>query len=310
MMIGAEYFRCRTGRDQPVAGTHVVVYSSAVLKKLALRSLGISDLPDCLDLAESRGWEREADHWAILAKVGHVVGLDHPDHPGLAGTVAISAYGDNLGAIGMLLVSSDVERQGIGRYLMSQALERLQVASVLLCATPEGYPLYVDMGFKDCGYSYELSGRGLFSGFAWPSYVRRYLVEDWESLRGFDRDSLGADRTRLLKRLLKAGGDCVVAEGQGGISGFAVAWRNMDSIVIGPVLAVDMDTACALIASLCSRFSETCVLYLGLEQIGIRAWALNHGFTERRSLPLMAHGDIAPPGYSTRYFALASPALL
>ena len=277
-MKGTDSFSLSGRSHRLVGGGEVIVYSPGV-EKLALRSLWISDLPDCLDLAQSRGWEREADHWGMLLRVGRVVGVDHPDRPGLAGTVAISSYGDNLGSIGMLLVSPDLERHGIGRSLMSAALDRLQVDSALLCATPEGYHLYVDMGFKDCGLSYELSGRNVFSGLPWRNDIRRYLTEDWDSLRRFDSAALGADRTGLLKYLLEVGGNCVVAADESGISGFAIAWRNMESVVIGPVLAVDMDTACALISSLCSQFSERCVLYLGLEQIGVRAWALNRGFT-------------------------------
>jgi GNAT superfamily N-acetyltransferase len=285
------------------------VYDLRMHEQLTLRKLDASDLGACLDLGDSRGWPRESAHWAALMAVGDVLGVDHPAHSGLAGTVTAISYGKSLGAIGMLLVSLDLSRQGLGRSLMSIAMRQLNSENMLLCSTPEGHRLYESIGFSDCGQAYELAADNDPSQHPWDQAVRSYAESDWDSVIRLDQRTVGGDRSRLLRYLFRTSLITVVADAEGGPAGYGCAWDNGDSVIIGPVISRTSDDAFKIISSLRSRFSGICVLNCGLDQIEVRDWALKAGFEMRRSLPVMIHGNAALTGYRSHYFCLASLAL-
>ena len=83
--------------------------------------LSAADQADCLALADDRGWPPEPDKWQLLFEVGEVFGIRDPAG-GLAGAVALTRYGPDLAAIGMMLVAERHGRQGLGRALMTHLL--------------------------------------------------------------------------------------------------------------------------------------------------------------------------------------------
>ena len=74
--------------------------------------------------------------------------LGFVDDEGLVGTVVATRYEPSVVALSMMLVAERRERQGIGRQLLSEALERAGAGAVVyLSATPFGQPLYERLGF-------------------------------------------------------------------------------------------------------------------------------------------------------------------
>jgi GNAT superfamily N-acetyltransferase len=280
-------------------------------RQLTVRDLHKEDLGACLDLAASRGWPRERSHWTALMTMSEVLGIDHPAHSGLAATVVATSYGTSLGAIGMLLVSADLSRQGIGRHLMSLAIGHLSSRAVLLCSTAEGHSLYESIGFSDCGHTYELTTMNTTARCSWDNAVRIYDSPDWDDVIKMDQRVIGADRSRVLQYLLRHSLIRVVAEKGSGIAGFACAWADGNSVIIGPVVADRFEDACKLISSICSRVNGVvCTLNCGLDQTALRDWALGLGFEVRRSLPVMIYGNASLQDHKAHYFALASLALV
>ncbi|CAM5256688.1 hypothetical protein SVIOM342S_00148 [Streptomyces violaceorubidus] len=65
-----------------------------------------------------------------------------------------------------------------------------------------------------------------------------------------DEDAFGADRTHIVTRPPAFAAQLRGAEADCPISGYAAAWPNMDTHVLGPLTARDTDTAKALLGSL------------------------------------------------------------
>lgn len=143
---------------------------------LRIRPMTADDLPLGMRLKSQAGWNQTQTDWrrflAMQPEGCLVAELD-----GVAvGTAVVTAF-ESVAWISMVLVEQSVRGRGIGKALMSQALElaaELGCTSIRLDATPLGQPLYESLGFVP---QYELTLRGNrsldFSRFHFPRGSRR-----------------------------------------------------------------------------------------------------------------------------------------
>lgn len=214
------------------------------------------DLTACADLSEDRGWPREEHKWGLLLAAGIGYGIDDPDG-GLVSACVVTDYGPPnrpaLSAIGMVLVAERHARRGIGRRLMQYVIEQADTTPLTLHATPYGRPLYEELGFKVTGRAEMVRGHFAPGGPAPSVATRAATAEDLSAILRLDAEVFGTDRTHVLTRLPAFGDQLRVAEDGGELIGFAAAWPNMDTHVIGPLIARDTEAAKALVSSLASR---------------------------------------------------------
>lgn len=232
------------------------------LTDLPIRALTTEDLRHCADLSEDRGWPREDHKWGLLLAAGDGYGIDAPDGRGLAAACVVTRYGDpgakpDLAAIGMVLVADRYARQGLGRHLMKHVCDDVLAGVPLtLHATPYGRPLYEELGFDTTGRAEML--RGAFrpepdGAAADPVgvHVRPASAEDLQGIVRLDTEVFGTDRTHLIARLPAFTDRLLVAEDRSGaLIGYASIWPNMDTHVVGPLIARDTATAKALVSEL------------------------------------------------------------
>ena len=255
-----------------------------------IRRLDIADLPDCLRLAENRGWQAEEHKWRMLFAAGHGYGIDDPAG-GLAGVVVCTRYGPKLAAIGMMLVAAQHERRGIGAHLMRHALTHAEAATVWLTATEFGRPLYEKLGFRaidECAqYIGELHG-------ARPGRSRPVTTADLPGILAMDAEVFGADRAAVLHQLPAFGEAFRLVDGPDGLVGFGAAWRNVDTTVLGPVIAPDVDVARALLTDLAAHVTGPVRLDLVHSRPSQLAWARAHGLRPASTTTVMIHGGELP----------------
>jgi GNAT superfamily N-acetyltransferase len=229
------------------------------LTDLPIRTLNQDDLRSCADLSEDRGWPREDHKWGLLLAAGTGYGIDAPDGRGLASACVVTRYGDSpatpdLAAIGMVLVADRYARQGLGRRLMAHVCDDVLVGVPLtLHATPYGRPLYEELGFDTTGQAEMV--RGPFhpgpAGDDSAVPVRPATGEDLSRIVRLDTEVFGTDRTHMITRLPAFADKVLVAEnGSGDLIGYAALWPNMDTHVVGPLIARDTATAQALFTAL------------------------------------------------------------
>ncbi|MFF5701658.1 GNAT family N-acetyltransferase [Streptomyces sp. NPDC012794] len=222
----------------------------------------MADLRHCADLSEDRGWPREDHKWGLLLTAGDGYGIDAPDGQGLAAACVVTRYGDtgvkpDLAAIGMVLVADRYARKGLGRRLMRHVCDDLLPGVPLtLHSTPYGRPLYEELGFGVTGRAEMLRGAfrpeqdGPADGPA-GARVRPAAAEDLQGIVRLDTEVFGTDRTHLITRLPAFTDRLLVAEDpSGALIGYAAIWPNMDTHVVGPLIARDTAVAKALVAAL------------------------------------------------------------
>ncbi|MEV5953432.1 GNAT family N-acetyltransferase [Streptomyces sp. NPDC051987] len=271
-----------------------------------IRRLTPRDLSACADLSEDRGWPREEHKWRLLLTAGKGYGIDDPAG-GLVAACVITEYGPrerpHLGAVGMVLVAERHARQGIGRRLMRHVVSVMGTTPLTLYATPNGRPLYEELGFKVTGHAEMLSGPFTPGGPKPRVATRAATAEDLGSILRLDEEVFGADRTLLITRLPAFSDLLHVAVDDGRIVGYAAAWPNMDTHVVGPLIARDTETAKALVTSLARHSDRPLRTDIDVRHEELLAWAKARGLVSVAMNSVMTYGITESPGDWTRRFA-------
>ncbi|MFI0926049.1 GNAT family N-acetyltransferase [Streptomyces sp. NPDC021012] len=277
--------------------------SPTPLAQLPVRRLALEDLLACADLSENRSWPREEHKWGLLLTAGTGYGIDDPEGPGLAACSVVTSYGPGLAAIGMVLVAERYARQGLGRRLMRHVLAEAGDTPLTLYATANGQPLYEQLGFTETSRSEMVRGRFTFTAPAPDVPVRPATAEDLPAILRLDQEVFGLDRTHMITRLPAFSDHLRVAEDGGEIIGFAAAWPNMDTHVIGPLIARDPGTAQALIASLATATDRPLRTDIDVRHTSLLSWAKENGIGTVTTTSVMVRSLPDLPGDWRRRFA-------
>jgi GNAT superfamily N-acetyltransferase len=275
------------------------VYSLTVDTVATLRALTYDDLADCLKLAADRDWPLEDRKWAFLLDHGIGFGLVDPSGS-LIGSTIVTRYGDGHAAISMVLVAARFAGQGLGRRLVEHALSVADCPITSLYATSHGRPLYEKLGFRAVG---RLTAHvGAFRGGSLSGETRAALHADLAGVVRSDAAAFGADRTDLWKSYFPFADQVRV-----GPTGFAAAWQNIDSLVIGPVVADSVDEAKLLISDLAAGVEGP--IRVDTPHPALGAWLVEHGLVEQFTVDAMVHGATDLPGDRARLYAPMMQAL-
>ncbi|MEU5399682.1 GNAT family N-acetyltransferase [Streptomyces sp. NPDC005963] len=283
---------------------------TSLLDSLHIRRLTREDLVSCADLSENRGWPREEHKWSLLLTAGTAYGIDDPFGKGLAASCTVMSYGPELAAIGMMLVAERYARQGIGRHLMRHVLKESGDTPLTLHATSQGQPLYEELGFTTVGRAEMLRGclRPPANDVRSASITRPATAEDLPRIVRLDTEVFGPDRTHMITRLPAFADHLRVAEENGELTGYAAAWPNMETHVIGPLIARDTRTAQALITSLASATDRPLRTDVDVRHQELLTWLTSHGLDSVAFNTVMTLGIEALPGDWSRRFAPLSVA--
>ncbi|MDH2429821.1 GNAT family N-acetyltransferase [Sphaerisporangium sp. TRM90804] len=273
-----------------------------------IRALDLGDLRDCLLLAVDRRWLPEEAKWRLLFDIGEVYGVDDPAG-GLAGTAVVARYGPGLAAVSMVLVAARHGRKGLGRRLMLHVIERAAGATLFLTATEYGRTLYERVGFTEIGTVVTHTGplAPLPADLACEG-IRPARPDDVEAMVRLDAEASGAPRAELVSRLPAFAERVRVVERDGAVVGFGAAWRNVDNVVIGPVVAESTAMAVGLVSHLAAGVHGPVRLDLDDRHADLTAWAVGRGVAPAFSTALMVHGGPLP-GRRDRLFTPVMVAL-
>ncbi|HMG65680.1 MAG TPA: GNAT family N-acetyltransferase [Streptosporangiaceae bacterium] len=273
-----------------------------------VRPLDPADLPDCLDLAADRGWPPEDVKWRFALAAGSVFGVDDP-RGGLAATIAVTRYEPGLAVIGLLLVAARHGRRGLGRRLTEHALEWAAGRVVYLYATPEGQPLYEALGFRVLDHVTRHVGpfrpaAPWAGGLAGGLLVRPPVPADRAEVLALDRAVFGASRASSLGALARLADQVVVAADGQGIAGHGSAWRNLDVLTIGPLVARDDAVAMALIQAMAEPADGPVRVDLPARHAGVSRWLAARGVLPAAPDPLMSYQGQPLPGDRDQLYGL------
>jgi GNAT superfamily N-acetyltransferase len=281
----------------------------------------MADLHSADQLRALAGWNQTPADWERFIRYAPEACFLAEWEGEPVGTVTTTAYGTELGWIGMMLVHPDYRRRGIAKALMRRAMESLgerQVRCIKLDATPAGEPVYRQLGFLP---EWELQRweRAATPGNdrldAMPPHPRPLSPEaeargeagtrplaELALVAGMDRQAFGADRMDWLRRLASASG-CVVRE-----RGYGMLRPGVLADYLGPIVADNDAVAAELIGGLLGETSRRVFWDIPRPNSAAEALAAKLGLKPVRSLLRMWMGEASCAGDPRLQYAIGDPA--
>lgn len=264
-------------------------------------------VPQAHGLSQALNWPYRAEDWSFALNLGRGYAVEAAGK--LVGTALWWPYGDDFATIGMIIVSPDAQRQGIGGRLMAALLADAAGRRMTLISTKEGEALYTRLGFKPYGIvTQHQAVLSKVPPIAPGVPVRAATPEDRAAIVALDAGGAGMDRGHLLDALFGIA-DAVVVEREGAVTGYGCVRRWGRGVVIGPVIARDQTDARAIIATLASAHEGNFVRVDVTEACGLAPWLIEIGLTQVDRVVAMALGEAPQGSEDAILFALANQSL-
>lgn len=248
-------------------------------------------LEQALGLSQALNWPYRFEDWQFALQLGRGLAVEASGQ--LVGTALWWPYGAEFASVGMIIVSPNAQRQGIGGRLMAVLLADAAVRRVILNSTQEGEALYTRLGFRPFGAVTQHQATLASAPPLDPAVpVRSAGQQDHHAIKALDEAGSGMDRNHLLDALLNIA-DTVVVEREGQITGYGCVRRWGRGVVIGPVIARDQADARAIIGALAAAHEGDFVRIDVTQQCGLASWLVEIGLPQTDRVVSMSLG--APP---------------
>jgi len=275
--------------------------------ELRLTRFGPEHLDQALGLSQALNWPYRREDWAFAADLGSGFAAERDGH--LLGTALWWPYGTNFASAGMIIVSGNAQRQGIGARLTDALLADASGRPIILNSTREGAALYARLGFRPYGriiqHQAKLDRR--------PQPVanvalRRNRDDERAAILALDRAGSGMERARMVGAVLDMA-DTVVVERDGRIAGYGCVRRWGRGVVIGPIIAGGQTDARAIIAALAAGCVGEFVRIDVTDHSGLAAWLEELGLPAVDDAESMVLGTPPEASAQATLFALANQSL-
>jgi len=260
-------------------------------------------LDGALRLSREAVWPHRREDWHLLLRLGRgVVALSR-------GAVVGTALATRFGAVAManmIIVDARMRGRGLGRQLLTRAMDWVDLPEWRLTATKDGLPLFEKLGFIATDRVLQHQGlpvaQVLSGGVDWAS------AADRPAIQALDRQATGANRAALITILMHEGRMALVRKGAG-VVGYACLRRFGRGEVVGPVVAETVETAHLLLGFLFAQAPRGFLRVDTTESAGLAPWLTAQGLRPVGGGISMQRGGTTTLANPVRRFALAAQAL-
>jgi predicted N-acetyltransferase YhbS len=273
--------------------------------QIDIAAFGPEHLDAAVTLSRQAGWPHRQEDWQMALALSQ--GLVALENGRVVGTVLVTPYKADCATINMVIVDEAMRGRGLGRRLMDAGLRIAGDRPLRLVATAEGLPLYEKFGFQQTGTV--LQHQGVVAKIAAPLMTELSTGADFEAIAKLDRSAFGADREGLIAHLAKLGEFAVIRR-DGRVCGYAALRPFGRSEVIGPVVAVDLSDAKALVSHFIAMRPGSFLRVDTTADTGLSDWLVERGLANVGGGIAMAKPLIeCTANPATTIFALANQAL-
>lgn len=278
-----------------------------------LHSLTISDIPGLIALSDSVGWDYDEAEIHTILSIGTVFG--HKDASGtLLSCAAIIPYDDKLASIGMVIVHPLSQGKGYGRQVMKACMASVSTdTTIMLIATPEGEPLYKNLGFQTVDRIRKFIAER-FVPKAPPQNeandefaIVSMELDDFSSMVELDKAALGSKRSHFLEKRMKQASTCLVAKNRSGkVIGYGFAVQGPVNLIAGPIVAENAVIAEHILYKLTQYHTGRVRIDVPDEQAAFHAYLEQNGFTQVSHPPVMVANASNLPRRNGTYWAIGA----
>lgn len=275
-----------------------------------VRDMTSDDLAAAHALSRQMQWPHRIEDWEFVLRVGR--GVVAEEGGAIVGTAMGWPYGPDAACLGMVIVDSRRQGQGIGRKLMNAVIEWLGDRAIILNATDEALPLYKSLGFVPVGTIHQHQGAAFsvpIATLGTAERIRPMGANDRPAIAALDRRATGLDRGPLIAELRKHKAKGVVLDRNGEAIGFSLFRRFGRGYSIGPTVAPDEQGAKALISH---WLGSNAGMFTRLDipgDSGLGQWLDELGIANVGAVTTMARGTPPARDAAVKTFSIVSQAL-
>jgi GNAT superfamily N-acetyltransferase len=280
---------------------------------ITYRAFTADDLPAAHALSIAVRWRHRPEDWRFAARIGQGIAAVN-ERGTIVGTAFSWLFGHEAATLGMLIVSPDHQRQGIGRAMIEQWMHALGSRTLLLHASEVGQPLVERLGFRHIGRIHQHQGAAFqppLVSLPAGERLRPLGAKDLPRLVELASRASGLDRSALLPELL-AIANGIALDRDGELIGFALFRRFGDGHVIGPVIAPDSPDASRAKALISHWLASNAGMFVRIDtpaEAGLSGWLEHMGLPLVDTIEKMVHGVPLPNDASLKQFAITSQAV-
>jgi GNAT superfamily N-acetyltransferase len=263
------------------------------------------DLPDAHALSHAAGWPHRFADWEFMFKLGR--GFVVRDEGNLIGTAMWWPYGTDHGSVGMVVVSPNAQRRGIGSLLMESVLEDAGTRTLHLNSTDAGVSLYRQLGFEPIGGVRQMQG-SFAAKDTGDGRARLVRPADRVRVASIDRQAKGFARGPLIEELLGMASG-VIDDSADPDTGFGFIRNFGRGELVGPIISTSQDGAEKLVDSLMRRAKAFVRIDCDAECVGLSNWLQACGLVDCGVVTTMLRGRLVTPGRPLHQYAVVSQAL-
>jgi GNAT superfamily N-acetyltransferase len=254
--------------------------------ELAIVQLDESDVTGGLALSTEAGWNQNEADWRFFLARGLVFGVRDRARQ-LVATAALLPYGGTDAWISMVLVTTAHRRRGLATRLVDTCLDTAKRLGVTawLDATPDGAAVYGPLGLAPTIQLQRLRLQEASS--ARPATHIPPGVLD--ALIARDIDTMGFDRTELLRALVERPQSRLLADGDT----IALVRDGRTARHIGPLFTNSPDHALAMVCGIVASESGPLLIDAVATQHMFNEGLIDRGWTVERPFQRMRFGGAA-----------------
>ena len=216
---------------------------------LTIRTMSPQDIRRLHQLSVAAGWMHRFEDWEFALQIGE--GIYAADEIGrILGSAMFYPITPDFGALGMVIIAPRMFETGTNDWLVDQMLQRSEGRNVVVCATPDAYPIYVAHGFRAGSTVFQIQGVVADCPNVVPqgnALVRVMRPDETDRIRALDAAAYPVSRAGILDVVLSAGSVAVI-ETDGEVTGYALCRAFGRGKAIGPIVAITEADAVALVA--------------------------------------------------------------
>lgn len=279
--------------------------------ELELMEFDKYDVLGLVELSRSVGWDYDEYEIRTVMSSGKIYG--HKNTVGrIISSAAIIPYDTDLASIGMVIVNDEYRGIGLGKKATQKCIDSVsQNTSIMLISTEDGKPLYEKLGFitVDSVHKY------LSDNYIPPKLfnnqqeitIEKYHENDINEIIELDSAAFGDRRSKLLFNRINQSKQCLVVRNlKGKIIGFGLSILGPQNLLIGPIVAPDVQTASLIIDELLINHQGKLRIDVPSSNDELMLFLQERGFVKVSNPPIMIKNSKNMPYRNKELFAITA----
>ncbi len=266
-----------------------------------LRRLTSADAETCAMIANRVGWSHSTSNWHQFVHWGGNGALCLTVDGRIVTTAVALIYSERLAWVGAVITDPDYQGRGLAKTIMAAVMDytaKQHVQSVMLDASPLGFPIYEKLGFRSL-YKMEVWTGNAVSVLHTPAMLA--TEADQADVIALDAHWMGLERRQVIQDIWQPGHVWVTRE-NGALTGYLMAQADHRGVHLGPWYHRTPEGANDLLLTALSTFSGQSVR-MQIPEVNTAALSLveHQGLSCSRFCTRMVYGTEPPGNMSTQY---------